>query len=230
MKIFAEKYRIPYFNDIASYRSHLGYAKWRGSEDRDLELGKLGDDDQIFRQIITLEEACRKGADQFIDHKEIKAENDAEEYSQLYNCQFLDGNYSIFQWNRLQDCMVEPLDWDDMILMDDGQLVFDPDKPVYAGFDPAVRPDAAKFLLIAAPDEKHRAYRLVHETSWKAATQREMIDEIIDICNRFNVTQFAVDQTGFGEFITQLISEFYPTVQAIYEPVYLVPFSRISKL
>ena len=78
-----------------------------------LAAGKLCDDGQ-WRQIVTIEDALRGGCNLF-DLDVLKRENSAEDFRNLFMCEFVDDSASVFPFEELQGCMVDSLvEWTDV--------------------------------------------------------------------------------------------------------------------
>ncbi|MER1815844.1 terminase family protein, partial [Proteus mirabilis] len=113
-------WRQTYFS-TPSTMSHEAYPFWSGKlynrgrkkEDRvDIDIshealvnGRLCEDGQ-WRQIVNIEDALRGGCDLF-DLEQLKKEYSPDEYNNLLMCHFMDDIESLFNFNMMQNCMVD---------------------------------------------------------------------------------------------------------------------------
>lgn len=83
-----------------------------------LKNGKLCGDN-IWRQIVTLEDAMKLGFD-LVDIDEIRSENSLDEYANLYGCTFVKAGERAFDYNTILGCGVDgymPDAWPDWNLV-----------------------------------------------------------------------------------------------------------------
>lgn len=66
-----------------------------------------------WRQIVTIEDALKGGCTLF-DIEQLKRENSADDFKNLFMCEFVDDKASVFPFEELQRCMVDTLEeWED---------------------------------------------------------------------------------------------------------------------
>jgi hypothetical protein len=89
--------------------------------------------DGQWRQIVTIEDALARGCTLF-DLDTLKQENSADDFRNLFMCEFVDDKASVFPFEELQRCMVDSLEeWEDFAPFADrpfGQ------RTVWIGYDP----------------------------------------------------------------------------------------------
>ena len=69
--------------------------------------------DGQWRQIVTIEDALKGGCTLF-DIEQLKRENSADDFKNLFMCEFVDDKASVFPFEELQRCMVDTLEeWED---------------------------------------------------------------------------------------------------------------------
>ena len=116
-----KKWRKTYFSTPSSM-GHPAYKWWTGERlnkgkpaaqhvkidlrHDTLAPGKLCREDKIWRQIVTILDAERRGCDLF-DLEELRFEYNAEQFANLLMCEFVDDGASIFPLTMLQPCMVD---------------------------------------------------------------------------------------------------------------------------
>ncbi|MCQ4171907.1 terminase ATPase subunit family protein [Hafnia paralvei] len=157
--------RTTYFS-TPSTLAHGAYPFWSGelfnkgrssADDRvDIDIshralakGALCADGQ-WRQIVTIEDALAGGCDLF-DLDTLKRENSAEDFRNLFMCEFVDDKASVFPFEELQACMVDSrLEWEDFIQIDQHPRPFGY-RPVWIGYDPSNTGDSAGCVVMAPP-------------------------------------------------------------------------------
>ena len=176
-----------------------------------LAAGKLCDDGQ-WRQIVTIEDALRGGCNLF-DLDVLKRENSAEDFRNLFMCEFVDDSASVFPFEELQGCMVDSLvEWTDV-----NPYAGRPfgDRPVWVGYDPAHSGDSAGCVVLAPPMVTGGKFRILERHQWKGmdfATQAESIRRLTE---KYNVEYIGIDATGIGQGVFQLVRAFYPAAREI---------------
>lgn len=219
-----KQWRKTYFSTPSSL-THEAYTFWsgehanRGRATADkvqidtthaaLAGGRLGDDKQ-WRQIVTVEDAAAGGCNLF-DLDELKIEYSPDEYANLFMCQFIDDSASIFPLADLQRCMVDSwVEWAD----DYKPFAARPFgyKPVWVGYDPALSGDSAGCVVIAPPAVAGGKFRILEKHQFKGMDFEGQAAFIKKITERFNVTYMAIDRTGLGHGVHQLVKQFFPAV------------------
>ncbi|EOL8986211.1 terminase ATPase subunit family protein [Cronobacter dublinensis] len=177
--------------------------------------GMLCGDGQ-WRQIVTIEDALAGGCDLF-DLDALKRENSAEDFRNLFMCEFVDDKASVFPFEELQRCMVDSLEeWED----------FSPyaprpfgSRPVWIGYDPSHTGDSAGCVVLAPPVVSGGKFRILERHQWKGmdfATQAQAIRELTE---KYQVEYIGIDATGIGQGVFQLVRAFWPAAREIrYSP------------
>ncbi|MFP1528933.1 terminase large subunit domain-containing protein [Escherichia coli] len=65
--------------------------------------------DGQWRQIVTIQDALKGGCTLF-DIEQLKRENSADDFKNLFMCEFVDDKASVFPFEELQRCMVDTLE------------------------------------------------------------------------------------------------------------------------
>jgi uncharacterized protein YjcR len=224
-------WRKTYFSTPSSI-GHEAYKFWSGEHvnrgrakadhihldvsHRALAGGRFCEDRQ-WRQIVTVEDAATAGCTLF-DLDELRLEYSAEEYANLLMCQFIDDTASIFRLADLQRCMVDSWEeWAD----DYKPLAARPFGfvPVWVGYDPALSGDSAGCVVVAPPVIAGGRFRVLEKHQWRGMDFEAQARSIEQITQRYNVTYMAIDTTGIGQGVYQLVKQFYPRVVAFnYSP------------
>lgn len=184
--------------------SHSALARGRFCEDRQ------------WRQIVTVEDAAALGCNLF-DLDELRLENSADEFANLYLCQFIDDSASIFPLADLQRCMVDMWEeWDDVQFLADRPYGY---RPVWVGYDPALTGDSAGCVVLAPPAVEGGKFRVLEALQWNKMDFEAQAEGIRKISQRYTVAYMAIDTTGIGQGVYQLVRQFYPAVVALnYSP------------
>ncbi|MGO3014210.1 MAG: terminase ATPase subunit family protein [Hafnia alvei] len=221
--------RTTYFS-TPSTLAHGAYPFWSGelfnkgrssADDRvDIDIshsalakGALCADGQ-WRQIVTIEDALAGGCDLF-DLDTLKRENSAEDFRNLFMCEFVDDKASVFPFEELQACMVDSrLEWEDFIQIDQHPRPFGY-RPVWIGYDPSNTGDSAGCVVMAPPAVPGGKFRILERYQWKGmdfATQAESIKALTE---KYVVEYIGIDATGIGQGVYQLVRNFFPAVREI---------------
>lgn len=225
-----KKWRKTYFS-TPSAMSHSAYPFWDGShfnrgreKSKHIRLdvshtalaeGRQCEDGQ-WRQIVTIEDARSAGCDLF-DLDKLRMEYSAEEYANLLMCQFIDDTASIFKFADLQRCMVDPWEqWEDVKFLAMRPFA---NRPVWVGYDPALSGDSAGCIVLAPPAVPGGKFRVLAKHQWRGMDFEAQARSIKEICAQYNVTYMAIDTTGIGAGVHQLVKQFYPAVVSLqYSP------------
>ena len=226
-------WRQTYFS-TPSTMSHEAYPFWSGKlynrgrkkEDRvDIDIshealvnGRLCEDGQ-WRQIVNIEDALRGGCDLF-DLEQLKKEYNPDEYNNLLMCHFMDDIESLFNFNMMQNCMVDSWEvWDDIQPLALRPYGYD---PVWVGYDPSKggeNGDSAGCVVIAPPKVPGGKFRILERHQWRGMDFRAQADAIKKITERFYVEYMGIDTTGLGHGVYQNVIQFFPTAREfIYNP------------
>ena len=221
-----KRWRRCYFS-TPSTQGHSAYNLWTGEwfnqsrtrkkklkidlSHKSLAEGKLCDDG-IWRNIVTVVDAQKKGCDLF-DIEQLKAERAEAVFNNLFMCMFrLDGE-GVFALDKLLDCGVDSnVTWVDF---KNKQVRPYGNRPVWVGYDPARRGDKSIACVIAPPTKVGGKYRVLEWINLTGSYihQAEKIKELFE---RYNVTYCGIDTTGQGLGVYDIIESFYPQVTAIH--------------
>lgn len=226
-----KRWRLTYFSTPSS-TTHEAYAFWSGADanrgrapgDRiqidtsheALVRGMLGADEQ-WRQIVTVLDAIEGGCDLF-DLERLRRRYSAEAFANLLMCQFIDDSVSVFKLAELQRCMVDSWEeWADdfspMLLRPFGY------REVWVGYDPALTGDSAGLVVVAPPRVEGGTFRVLERHQFRGNDFEEQAAAIEQITQRYNVGYIAIDTTGMGQGVYQLVRKFYPAAVALnYSP------------
>lgn len=226
-------WRQTYFS-TPSTMSHEAYPFWSGKlynrgrkkEDRvEIDIshealvnGRLCEDGQ-WRQIVNIEDALRGGCDLF-DLEQLKKEYSPDEYNNLLMCHFMDDIESLFNFNMMQNCMVDSWEvWDDIQPLALRPYGYD---PVWVGYDPSKggeNGDSAGCVVIAPPKVPGGKFRILERHQWRGMDFRAQADAIKKITERFYVEYMGIDTTGLGHGVYQNVIQFFPAAREfIYNP------------
>ncbi len=154
-----------------------------------------------------------KGGCTLFDIEQLKRENSADDFKNLFMCEFVDDKASVFPFEELQRCMVDTLEeWEDY-----APFAANPfgSRPVWIGYDPSHRGDSAGCVVLAPPVVAGGKFRILERHQWKGmdfATQAESIRELTE---KYNVEYIGIDATGLGVGVFQLVRSFYPAARDI---------------
>ncbi len=217
-------WRKTYFS-TPSAMSHEAYGFWTGDDrnkgraKRDhvrintshkaLRGGSLGLD-RKWRDIVTVEDAVALGFDLF-DIAELREEYSVDEFANLFMCQFIDDSLSLFTLAQMQACMVDSWEvWSDV-----KPLWLRPyaHHPVWVGYDPSDKVDAAALVVVAPPRVAGGKFRILHREQFKGSDFEAQAEAIKRITLQYNVVHIGIDKTGLGEGVHQIVKKFFPQVK-----------------
>ncbi|WP_184156898.1 terminase large subunit domain-containing protein [Sphingobium lignivorans] len=228
-----KRYHKTYFSTPSTI-AHEAYPMWTGerfNRKRDrasqikidvshsaLATGGTGPD-QIWRHIVTLDDAIAGGFD-LIDRDELELEYSVDEFNNLFGCEFVDDSQSSFPLSLLRPCMIDSWDvWKDFHpydLMPFGQ------GEVWIGYDPAESEDGdnASCVVVAPPAGARGKFRVLEKFQWKGMDFEAQAEQIRRLTKRYRVTEIAIDSTGMGTAVHQLVVKFFPMARRIdYSPL-----------
>lgn len=184
-----------------------------------LKEGALGPDG-IWRQIVTVFDAVAKGFD-LVDVDELQLENSVDEFDMLFRCIFMDDAASMFPFALMRRCMVDSWEvWRDFQPYDQRPYAGE----VWLGYDPnaseAGTGDDAALVAIAAPSVPGGKFRVLEKQRLRGLDFQGQADAVKAMRGKYSVTRIAIDTTGAGLAVHQLVSKWFPTAEAIrYSPL-----------
>jgi uncharacterized protein YjcR len=163
-------------------------------------------EDNIWRQIVTIEDAAERGCDLF-DIEELRVEYAPDEFANLLMCQFVDDSLSAFKFNELQRATVDAMvDWRDVDLLAPKPVG---NRPVWAGYDPQESEDGDNAALVIAlpPEGPGGKFRLLERYQLRGQDFQAQAEFILARLARFNCTYLGIDATGVGAAVYQLLRD-----------------------
>lgn len=223
--------RSTYFS-TPSTLGHGAYPFWSGelfnkgrtsaSERVDIDIshaalaGGVACADGQWRQIVTIEDALAGGCSLF-DLDALRRENSAEDFRNLFMCEFVDDKASVFPFEELQRCMVDSLEeWHDVAPFADRPFGY---RPVWIGYDPSHTGDSAGCAVLAPPLVSGGKFRVLERHQWKGMDFATQADSIRKLTEKYHVEYIGIDATGIGQGVFQLVRAFWPAAREIrYSP------------
>lgn len=211
-------FRITLFS-TPSTKDHPCHKLWSGEEwkngspkrknidfprDESLRMNGTVCPDKFWRLLITMKDAINLGFDK-VDIDDLRESNSAQAFNILYCCRFAESGKSVFNFEKLQNCITDATKWQD--------LDWNADRPfgnreVWAGFDPSRTRDNATFVLVAPPLHPDEKFRVIAVYQWRGMNFKYMANEIKKIKSKFNITYIGIDITGIGYGVYEHIREF----------------------
>ncbi|EMK6701228.1 terminase ATPase subunit family protein [Vibrio cholerae] len=215
-----KKWRKTYFSTPSS-KMHPAYPfwtgeKWRGDKTtrKNIEFptfdelrdgGRLCPDKQ-WRYVVTIEDAAKGGCDLF-DIDELREEYSETDFNNLFMCVFVDGASSIFEFNKIERCMVDSEIWQDY--KPNAARPFG-SREVWLGYDPSRTRDNAVLMVVAPPIVAVEKFRVLEKHTWRGLSFQHQASEISKVFERFNVTYLGIDITGIGAGVHDLLVHKHP--------------------
>lgn len=225
-------FHLTYFSTPSTV-NHEAYKKWSGEwfnqgrakSDRiridtghkALKDGALGGD-RIWRHFVTIKDAEAQGCDLF-DLEDLHFRYSVDQFANLYMCEFIDDSQSSFPLVLLRPAMVDSWEtWKDF-----QPFALRPfgDSEVWIGYDPAESEDGdnASCVVVAPPTGPKGKFRVLEKFSWRGLDFEAQAAEIRKLTRKYRVTEIAIDGTGMGAAVHQLVLKFFPTARRIdYSP------------
>lgn len=221
-----KKWRQTYFSTPSSM-SHEAYPFWSGAlfnrgrpkserievdvSHQALNVGRKCEDGQ-WKQIVTVEDAIKKGCDLF-DPDTLHLEYSPEEHANLLMCEFVDDTQSVFPMTMMQRCMVDSWEvWADYKPFAPKPLG---NRPVWIGYDPnggGTNGDSAGCVVICPPSVPGGKFRVIEKHRWNGMDYEAQAKAIKNLCAKYNVQFIGIDNTGIGDAVFKLVKKFFPKV------------------
>ncbi|MBC7907048.1 MAG: hypothetical protein H7Y60_09925 [Rhodospirillaceae bacterium] len=178
-----------------------------------LKDGAVGPDD-MWRQIVTIEDAEAGGCDLF-DIAALRREYNDQDFANLFMAIWVDDNASYFGFDELRRCMVDS--WE--VWKDFEPLAARPfgNRAVWIGYDPAKSGDNASIVVVAPPlaVETSGTFRVLEKLFVTGSDWEDQAAAIRALCSRYNVEHIGIDSTTIGQGVFQLVRQFFPAVREI---------------
>ncbi|ELO6194615.1 terminase family protein [Escherichia coli] len=166
--------------------------------------------DKTWRQIVTLKDVIDHGWE-FTDLEEIQDENTPDEYTNLYMCEFVKEGESVFSLNQLLTCGADGYDdWQDWKPYAPRPLG---DREVWIGYDAnggSGNGDSGAVSVVTPPLVSGGKFRTIETRQLRGMEFEEQAKVIEDLTIKYNVRHIAIDGTGIGEAVWQLVKKFFP--------------------
>ncbi len=220
-----KRYRETYFSTPSTI-AHEAYKKWSGEKANEgkpkadwtkidlyaegLRAGTLGADG-IWRHKVTIEDAAAGGCDLF-DIDELRRRKSPDVFDNLFMCEFVDDTQSAFPLALMNRCRVDTFeswrDFDAFALRPFGN------GEVAIGYDPqeSAQGDDAALVVVALPTAKGGRYRVLEKLRLKGGYEVQA-EAIFRMMARYNVVDIAIDKTGAGSAVYQLVVPRFPMVR-----------------
>jgi len=221
-------WRKTYFS-TPSAMSHEAYPLWTGEKFNkgrakseqsviDVSHAALKDGrlcaDKAWRQIVTILDAEAGGCDLFDIDELRNYEYSPEQFANLLMCEFIDDSASVFPLSLLQGCMVDAmLAWSDVAFFMNRPYG---DKPVSIGYDPSLTGDSAGLVVVALPLKPGGKFRVLERHQLRGVDFAKQAERIQALMTQYTVADIALDATGLGQGVYQLVKQFFPAVRAIH--------------
>lgn len=220
------KYRTTYLS-TPSTTAHEAYPKWSGPKELGIDIthkalkkGALGADG-IFRQIITIDDAIRGGANFFNMDKLRRKYPIKSIFDNLLRCVFLDDSASFFSIKALLACKTDTSKWKDIY---PERIRPVGDAEVLVGYDPrgggqGEGADDAGLVISLKPKKKGGVFRFLERIRLRGSSYEEQAHAIKKITEKYNVVHLEMDVGGVGSAVAELVRKFYPSLKEVdYSP------------
>lgn len=225
-------YKRTYFS-TPSTKTHEAYAFWSGEEwnrrkaksaqrefdvsKRNLKHGAMMPD-RSWCHIVTLQDAIDGGMELF-DIDELRDECSDDEFRNLYECEFIDDSESSFPWAMVAASRVDSFyKWKDFkpALIDiPGQRPFGLGQ-VSIGYDPNKQGrDDAALAVVALPDKPGGKFRVLEKIRANGLDYQGQAELIKKTAERYNVVDIAIDTSGHGGAVWELVTKWFPTARRV---------------
>ena len=220
------KYRTTYLS-TPSTTAHEAYPKWSGPKELGIDIshkalkkGAMGVDG-IFRQMITVDDAIKGGANFFNMDKLRRKYPIKSIFDNLLRCVFLDDSASFFNITALLACKTNTSKWKDVHLERERPAG---DEEVLVGYDPrgggqGEGADDAGLVVSLKPKKKGGVFRFLERIRLKGSSYEEQARAIKKITEKYNVVHLEMDVGGVGSAVAELVRKFYPSLKEVdYSP------------
>ncbi len=216
-----KKWRRTYFSTPSAI-NHEAYPFWNGDEwkgrskkrqdiifptNKELRGGGQLCPDNIWRNVVTIEDAANDGCDLF-DVDELRDEYSEDEFNNLFMCHFVDDKVSAFKLNKLQQCANDSL-------YEDANINLKDDRPaglreVWLGYDPARTRDNSVVVVVLPPLIPEVTHKIIERFTWLDKSYVWQANEIKKLVkDRYNVAHIGIDVSGQGRGVYDIVKDFY---------------------
>lgn len=136
----------------------------------------------------------------------------ADEFRNLFLCEFVDDTQSVFRLADLETCYADTDAWPDFNPTADRPLG---NLPVWGGYDPSRSRDDASFVIVAPPLKEGGEHRVVARYKWLDKSYIWQAERIRELVGRYNFRHIGVDVTGPGISVFEQIRAFFPLATPI---------------
>ena len=226
-------YKRTYFSTPSTI-THEAYAFWSGEEwnrgkpkakqrpfdvsKRNLKNGAMMPDGS-WCHIVTLHDAVAGGMDFLFDIEELRQEASEDEFANLYECEFIDDTASSFPFSMLASSRVDSFyTWKDFKPAEIGLPGRRPygEKPVSIGYDPNKQGrDDAALSVTGLPEKPGGKFRVLQKIRANGMDYEGQAKLIKDVAEQYNVVDIAIDTTGHGLAVWELVRKWFPTARKI---------------
>ncbi|QYM96166.1 oxidoreductase [Dickeya ananatis] len=166
--------------------------------------------DKTWRQIVTLQDVIDHGWE-YTDLEEIRDENSPDEYNNLYGCEFVRDGESAFNLNLLFSCGADGYDeWPDWKPFASRPMA---DRGVWIGYDAngsSGNGDSGAISVVVPPLVAGGKFRTIETQQIRGLEFEEQAKVIEALTFKYNVLHIAIDGTGIGEAVYQIVKKFFP--------------------
>ncbi len=135
------------------------------------------------------------------------------QFANLLMCHFINDMDSIFKMAELQKCMVDIVEkWKDFKPFSRRPLG---NAPVWIGYDPSRTGDDASLVVVAPPLVEGGVFRVIERESFSGLDFEMQAQKIKSYTKRYNVQHIAIDATGLGIAVFDLVQKFFPRATKI---------------
>jgi uncharacterized protein YjcR len=221
-------YKRTYFSS-ASTVTHEAYPFWNGDEwnegkrpedrrDFDVSKAALAEGaimpDGSWQQIVTIQQAIDGGMGEFLNEDELRQEYSEDEFRNLFECEEIDDTLSSFPHSLLGPCQVDSFyAWPDYRSAEPRPFGH---KGVSLGYDPDKGGrDGAAVAVIAWPEKPGGKFRLLEKVALKGLDFEGQNRELRRLSRKYKVDDIAIDTTGAGAAVLELVLGWFPLARRI---------------